>query len=198
MSTMFFGNEFFDMGTESSSGGGGSERTIVQTATGAASVTLRSTYSGDAKLLVIALNSEASTYSIDISAELNNAALTGSTLSYNTYLQSADNVRNYRVNIYDVSVEAGDEISVNLTNYSNFTSVVCALVKGSISQIVQAVSKADAAASGDYWGNCSAVLGTFDSRSGGNIMMTNYSAGLTVATPNPGSGYKSSYIFWLE
>ena len=171
---------------------------IVQWGTAASSATISVSVTGAYKLIVIALNNEASTYNLTISATLNNTALTGQTLSYNSYYASGNNRRNYRFNVYDIEVENGDAIGISLTNVSNYTAIVYAIVDSDISEVLQARTTADDPCSGSYSSDAIVLQGTFSGSPTkfGTISMDNYRANATILTDDPGDYYRSAYIFW--
>ena len=171
---------------------------ILQSGTAASSASVNVTVTGTYKLIVIALNSEASTNGLTISASLNNTALTGENLAYNQYSGSGNDRRNYRVNAYDIEVESGDTIAIDLTDRSGYTSFVYAITDANITEIVQRRSTADDTCSGSYSSDAIVLQGTFNGSSGGTINLQAYTANTTIQTENPGSNYKSAYIFWCD
>lgn len=171
---------------------------ILQSGTAASSASVNVTVTGTYKLIVIALNSEASTKGLTISASLNNTALTGENLAYNQYSGSGNDRRNYRVNAYDIEVESGDTIAIDLTDRSGYTSFVYAITDANITEIVQRRSTADSTCSGSYSSDAIVLQGTFNGSSGGTINLQAYTANTTIQTENPGTSYKSAYIFWCD
>jgi hypothetical protein len=171
---------------------------IIQSGTAANSVTFNANASGNYKLLVIALNSEASTYSLDISVSINGTIVQGVTKEYNSYYSSGTNRRNYRIYVCDISINSGDEIIIQLTNRSNYTSFVYAIADAILNNVEKSISTADATASGSNTSDGLVVYGTFNSSNGGTINMDIYNANDTITTRNPGSNYRSAYIFWFD
>lgn len=169
---------------------------ILQSGTAASSASVNVSVTGSYKLIIIALNSEASTRDLTLSVALNNAAITGETLAYNDYHGSGNDRRNYRVNAYDIEVESGDTIAIELANRGNYASFIYAIVDANITEIVQRRSTADAACSGSYTNDAIVLQGTFNSSNGGTVNLQGYTANTTIQTDNPGSNYKSAYIFW--
>ncbi len=170
---------------------------IVQSGTAASSGTFAVTAGGDYSLYVVALNSEASTYNLNIAASCNGAALTGETLEYNPYYASGANRRNYRIMRFAVTAEAGDSIRIDLSGRSNYSSFVYALAFSSFTVLGKTLSTADAVCSGSYGASGAVLYGTFAGAGGGTVNASLYTAGSTVTTANPGSNYKSAYIFWF-
>ena len=180
------------------SGGNNYSYTLIASGSGAQSVTYTSTVSGTYKLLVIAMNSEAETRDLTISASLNNNTLSGNTLRYNGYTAStsSDDRRNYRVNVYDITIAADDEISLAVTNATEYTSIIYAIIDGNFDTISKAVTNCDNTAVGIYPNKAIVVYGTSDADSGeynGEL----YTAGVEITTEYPGSSYTSAFIFWL-
>lgn len=170
---------------------------IVQSGTGSASISDSITVSGSYVLVVLALNSEASTYQLNIDAKISGTSVTGETVIFNNYSGSGTNRRNYRLNQYSVTVSSGDTISIEITNRSSYSSFVWALIDTSALTLDKAISTADAVASGSNVNSGFVLMGTFNSSSGGTIELEGYTANDTVTTANPGTNYKSAYIFWF-
>ena len=180
-------------------GGGGSySYSLIASGSGARTASYTSTVSGSYKLLVIAMNSEAETKDLVISASKNGTALTGSTLRYNeySYSQSSDDKRNYRVNVYNVTLAAGDVISLSVSSATEYTSLIYAIIDGNFDTLTKAVTACDDTASGTYSGKAIVVYGTSDDDSG-TYHGTIYTAGEPVTTAYSGISYTSAYIFWL-
>ena len=172
--------------------------TLIQTGTGSNNVTFASNVSGNYKLLVLALNSEASTHNLDITVTQNGNTITGNTITYNAYYGSGVNRRNYRFNLYEITLEANDTINITVTNASTFTSLVYAVTDiPVITNMLQEYSTADSVCSGSYNNNCHLIMGTFNANNGGTIELQEYTANTQVQTANPGYSYKSAYIFWF-
>ena len=85
-----------------------------------------------AQLLVIALNSEASTYDLNISVSVNSTAVQMDNVAYNAYSGSGTNRRNYRVVSCDKLFSGNDTVSISVTNRSSYTSFVYALVDSTL------------------------------------------------------------------
>ena len=171
---------------------------IMQSATGGSSATITANASGQYKLLAIAMNSEASTKTLTISATLNGTDLSGSTLEYNSYSSSGTNRRNYRINLYDIEVSANDAISVSLADAGSHSSLVCAIVDVDFDTVDKALTSADGKTTGSNSSNGYVLYGTFDNNNGGTITGENYLANETIETASPGTNYKSSYMFWVS
>lgn len=153
-----------------------------------------------AQLLVIALNSEASTYDLNISVSVNSTAVQMDNVAYNAYSGSGTNRRNYRVVSCDKLFSGNDTVSISVTNRSSYTSFVYALVDSTLKfgEVQKLLSTADATCSGSNDSDGIVVYGTFNSSSGGTINVKDYMTNTTITTDNPGSNYKSAYIFFFE
>lgn len=155
------------------------------------------------KLMVLALNGEGSTFSLDISATLNGAALTGESYYHEfEWPASADNRRNYRFNIYDLdntgATGGDDTVNISVTNKGRYASFVYLIVQTDKSEAFKMLTKADAITAGSCEEDCIVMYGTFNSSYGGTVNIEDYVAGNTITTASPGLDYKSSYIFWLR
>ena len=171
---------------------------VLQTGSAWSNTTFSCSSSGTFKLLVLALNSESSTKNLTLTVELNNVAVTGTTLDYHSYTSSGTNKRNYRLNEYEVQVEAGDEIEITLSDQGSYSAFAFALLDIEYLSLLQAITTADSAAQGAYISDGAVIYGTFDGQShSATINADVYSAENVISTENPGSNYKSSYIFWF-
>ena len=170
---------------------------VLQSGRGATSATFTAQYAGNLKLLVIALNSEASTKELTVTAFNGAAELSGASIGYNAYSSSGSNRRNYRVMLFDAPVVSGDEIAISLANYSNYTGLVWALVTMAQSTLYKALSTPDSDTTGTSDASGVVFYGTFVSNNSGTINGAEYTAGTSISTGYPGSSYASSYIFWL-
>lgn len=187
-------------GTPPSPAGYAAELGIVYKGTAASSAQFTVPRAGHFRLMVIALNSEASTYALNLAVQVNGSAAETEAVAYNAYSGSGTNRRNYRVISYSGDFSAGDTIKIDLTERSGYTSFVYALLDETypFGSLMQTVSTADATASGSYSADAVALCGTFDSSAGGTVQIADAAAGTTVTTDNPGTNYKSAYIFWFE
>ena len=152
---------------------------------------------GFGKLLVIAINSEASTFSLDLSATLNSVSLTGETIQTNDYASTGYNRRNYRISLFDIDCSAGDTLEIVCSNYSNYTRVIWAIVESGCWAINKSLTTPDYATNGDNNVDGMVVYGTSSSKNAGTITVSSYTAGVRISTGNPGTSYTSSYIFWF-
>lgn len=182
---LYYGASFFPFTVIQSGWGGASS----------ASVTLEE--SGDYYLLVIALNSEASTKNLTVGATLNGSALTGTSLAFNQYYGSGDNRRNYRVMLFPLSGTSGDTVDITLTDRSSYSSFVYAVLESGYLTIDKQLSTPDNSTSGTNSSSGMVVYGTFNGGSSGTINLLLYNSGNIVSTTNPGISYTSSYIFWF-
>lgn len=159
------------------------------------STTLETT--GDYKLIVIAINSEASTYQLNIATAINGMALIGTDLSFNEYYSSRENQRNYRIALYDLSINAGDNLNISIANCSNYTSLAYVIFESSYLNISKELSSADTQTTGSNDQSGMVIYGKLASSSGGSINIERYKANWTIVTDYPGWNYASSYIFWF-
>lgn len=187
-------------GTPPSPAGYATEAGFVYKGTAASSAQFTVPRSGYFKLIVIALNSEASTYALNLTVQVNGNSVEPETVAYNEYSGSGTNRRNHRVIAYRAIFSVGDTVQIDLTERSGYTSFVYALLDETyqFGSLMQAVTTADATASGSYSADAIALYGTFNSSAGGTVQIADAAAGTTVTTDNPGTNYKSAYIFWFE
>lgn len=170
---------------------------IVQSGTASGTQNIVATTSGRFKLFVLVMNSEASTFQLDITVTLNNTAVSGETLEYTAYSGSGTNRRNHRLAIFDVTTSVGDAITINVNNRSSYTSYVWAIIGTDYSTLDKSLTSVDSATSGANTINGMVMYGTFNSGYGGTMFVERYIVGTTITTADPGSGYRSSYIFWF-
>lgn len=173
------------------------ENAIIQSAKGQHNFTMTVNATGVYTLLVLAMNSEASTYQLNIDAKLNNVSLTGTLIDYHQYYSSGSNRRNYRFMGFEINAQANDVITIDVTNYNGYTYTIAALADCDIGTIKQAITTADQTASGSYAYESVVIYGTFSGGSDATINMQTNPAGQTITTANPGSSYKSAYIIWF-
>lgn len=187
-------------GALTSISGYAAEAGFVYKGTAASSAQFTVPQAGHFKLMVIALNSEASTYALNLAVQVNGSAVEVEEVAYNAYSGSGTNRRNHRVISYSADFSVGDTVSIDLTNRSGYTSFVYALLDETyqFGSLMQTVTTADATASGSYSADAVVLYGTFNSSTGGTIRIADVTAGTTVTTDGPGTNYKSAYIFWFE
>lgn len=174
---------------------------IVYKGTAASSVQFTVPKSGHFKLIAIAMNSEASIAALNLAASINDTGILLDTISWNQYYPSGDNRRNYRIVEYDGLFSSGDFVRIFIESGSTlYTSFVYALLDETypFDRLMQTVTTADTTASGSCSADAIAIYGTFDSSAGGTIHIADAAAGTTITTDNPGTNYKSAYIFWFE
>ena len=164
---------------------------------GASSASVTLEHSGSQYLMVIAMNSEATTRNLTVGATLNGNALTGESIAYNQYQSSGENRRNYRVMLFALTGTIGDTIAITLTDRSNFSGFVYALFNSPYLIIDKQMSTPDNVTVGANSVRGMVAYGIFNSSNNGSINLELYTAGDTVNSGNPGSSYKSSYIFWF-
>lgn len=152
----------------------------------------------DAKLIVIAFNSEASTKDLPITVTLDNSELTPTATKHHSYTGSAPNVRNYRISQFDIP-EGEHNLTINLSLNNRYSSFVYAIVDSDFTTLSKEISIADNASSGVYTSDSMVIYGTFNGGYGGTISVDYYDEDYrdTILTANPGTSYKSSYIFWF-
>ena len=99
---------------------------------------------------------------------------------------------------FPLQITAGDTIQINLSNYSNYSALVYALCDSSFTALDKALSTADAVCSGSNETDGAVLYGTFSgSAHQGTVNGAAYTWGTTVTTENPGTSYRSAYIFFL-
>lgn len=187
-------------GVLNSISGYATEMGFVYKGTAASSAQFTIPRAGRFRLVVIALNGEGSTYALNLAVQVNGSAAETEAVAYNEYSDSGANRRNYRIISYSADFSAGDTVQIDLTERSGYTSFVYALLDETyqFGSLMQAVSTADAAASGSYSADAIALYGTFNSSAGGTIRIVDAAAGTTVTTDYPGTAYTAAYIFWFE
>ena len=155
-------------------------------------------YSGHHKLLVLAINSEATSVSLETTASLNGSPLSGETLETNNFSSSGNNQRNYRLSLFDINYSANDTLKIEVSNYTSYTTTIWAIIDSTVLTLNKSMTTSDGATSGNNRSNGMAVYGTADGRAKtGTISVNAYSADTNITTENPGTDYKSSYIFWV-
>ncbi len=170
---------------------------VVQTGRGAASASFSLSAAGSYYLLVIALNGEASTHDLTVSATLGGTALTGNSIAYNAYSSSGANRRNYRVMLYPITGSAGDAVEISLTDYTAYTGLVYAVLESPYLTIQQQLSTPDATTTGSYGTDGMVVYGGFAASSNGSVTLALYTADASVTAQALSNSYGSSYIFWF-
>lgn len=172
---------------------------LYNTGTGASSASFVIAAAGTYSLYVIALNSEASTYQLSLSASQNNTPLTVDYSVTHAYESSGSNRRNYRISKYDFTAAANDAIDIALSNSGGYSAFVYAVVQGMYSALDMVLSSADSAISGSNGTDGMVIYGTFDGQEhSGTISVAEYTAGTTISPDNPGTNYKSAYIAWFK
>ena len=150
------------------------------------------------KLLVLVLNGDTDNKTLlqGFGVTVNGSALTAEYTDTHQYSSSGDNRRNYALAVYDVSLSAGDSLSMGSTTTHDHTSYAFALISDDF-EISKIMTSVDAATSGSNSADGCALYGTFNDASGGTITGAGYPSGTMITTDNPGSGYKSSFIIWI-
>lgn len=171
--------------------------TIVETGSTSGTATYEFEESGTYQLFMIAINSEASTFSLDNTASLNGNAITGEDLKYNEWDGSTSDKRNYRITKFEFNANANDTLSFETSNVSGYTTTIYAVIKSDIISAVKTLSSADNITSGTYNEQAIVMYGTSNSNVDGTISIEAYSPNTLITTPSPGQSYKSSYIFWF-
>lgn len=118
---------------------------------------------------------------------------------YHFSAASGDNVRQYRIDVYDIPLQTEDSQFVEAWSREIYahTSIGVAYVSDAF-YISKIMTSAAAATSGSNSEDGCVLYGTFDDASGGSVWYSNYTAGTQITTNNPGSGNKSSFIIWLK
>lgn len=171
--------------------------TVVKTGSISGAATYEFEESGTYQLFMIAINSEASTFNLNNAASLNDNAITGEDMKYNTWDGSQTDKRNYRITKFEFNANANDTLSFETSNVSSYTTTIYAIIKSDIASVVKTLSTADNVTSGTYDEQAIVMYGTSNSNAGGTIAIEAYSPNTLITTPSPGQSYKSSYIFWF-
>lgn len=118
---------------------------------------------------------------------------------YHFSAASGDNVRQYRIDVYDIPAETEGNPYIQAWSNETYahTSIGVAFVSDAF-YISKIMTSAAAATSGSNSENGCVLYGTFDDASGGSVGYADYTAGTQITTNNPGSGNKSSFIIWLK
>ena len=172
---------------------------VFNTGTGATSASITIAAADEYSLYVIALNSEATTYQLNLSASQNGSSLTDAYNILNPYSNSGTNRRNYRISRFDFTAAANDAIEITLTNYNTYSAVVYAVIQSRYNTLDKTLTTCDGLTSGSNSKKGMVIYGTFDgTQKNGTINVLEYSPGTVITTDNPGTNYKSSYVFWFE
>ena len=174
------------------------EISILQSNSGRYSNTIISQYTGTYNLIVLCLNSEASTKNIAITIKVNNTIFSHTDLSSNQYHSSGTNRRNYRLVKCPMNIVSGDEITVTVLDSGTHSYMISALTEFVPNSVLQVVSTADSAASGSYGGDAVVIYGTFNDSNSATMNVAQATANQTITTDYPGSSYASGYIFWVD
>ena len=169
---------------------------VLYSGTGGNSASQSLDLASDAKLLVIAVNSEASTQQLTISAALDGTDMQGTQISYHSYSGSGENRRNYRITAFDIPSGA-HSLDISLAAENNYSSFVYVVLNSAYNTINKELTTVDGFTSGSNATDGMVIYGTFDGGNGGTINTELYTAGTTITTQSPGWSYKSSYIFWF-
>ena len=170
---------------------------VQQSGWAASACNIRLTKTGVIYLLVLALNSEASTKTLTVTATQNGNALTGDNLAYHSYQGSGDNRRNYRVMLYQINGVYRDLINISLTDQGGYGSFVYALLDSPYLDIDKQLSHVDTSVTGTNTSNGMVVYGGFRGSQSGTINVALYEAGTSITAYAPSSSYGTSYIFWF-
>ena len=114
---------------------------------------------------------------------------------------SGTNLRQYRIDVYDIPPYIPGPISYYVECFCNPTYEHASLGVAFVSDafyISKIMTSAAAATSGSNSEDGCVLYGTFDDASGGSVSYADYTAGTQITTDNPGSGNKSSFIIWLK
>lgn len=171
--------------------------TVFKTGSTNGTATYNFEESGSYQLFMIAINSEATTFALNNAASLNGNAITGEDMKYNDWNSSESDKRNYRLTKFEFDANTGDTLSFNTSNVSGYTITIYAIVKSDIASLVKSLTKPDAATSGSFNEEAIVMYGTSNSNNNGSITIEKYSPNTFITTESPGSGYRSSFIFWF-
>lgn len=151
------------------------------------------------QLLVIALNTEATSYQMNTTVTHNGNTMTEDWIEYHQYVSSGTNRRNYRISVYSGTFSPNDSLSISVTNYGNYSLVIYALLdEASLTSFENAITTDDAVASGSYADAIFVLYGIDSGSSSANIEGLLYNDGSLVTTANPGSSYSAGFIFWFN
>lgn len=180
--------------------GGGSGITVIEMGGFSSLDTKTITQPGTFQLIVLAINSEASSYLLDIDVTKNSAAISGTLLKYKTYDSYGTDRRNYRLEVYDISLAQGDIVTISCSSASGYTRIQYILLDGTpiaANQLSKSLSSADKSTSGSYSSDGIYISGETRRNIDGNIRIGTYTADTTVVTNTLGDSYCSSFIFWI-
>lgn len=149
------------------------------------------------KVIVLYINSEASTYGLNASVSLNGSPVTGTVLRTNPYDYSNTDKRNYSITEFTITANVGDTVTISGSNGGGHSVIAYAIMKTDISDVVKTLTTADNSTQGSYNNQAIVMYGTANNNVDASINIESYTANTNIDTGSPGSGYKSSYIFWF-
>lgn len=171
-------------------------------ASGGDTATLVSNTTGVRSIFIMAINGEASTYDLNITLTINGIEKETNLLQFNSFSRSGNDRRNLRVVCAQEDLQVGDIIKCSVSNANNFTSCAVAILRDFGTSIEKSISNYDSATAGSYELASMAIYGIANGYAANTKGVTLYSdyfeADAAVTTPNPGTNYKSSFIFWVE
>lgn len=151
------------------------------------------------RLLVMTMVNQLDNMALDEpTVKLNNTRQESYTTKYHLMPNSTgtDN-RCYRIDVYNLAWNQGDNLSISFTTQYLHSSYMYAFISEDF-DIGKVMSSAGAATSGSDSADGCVIYGTFNDDAGGSVSGADYTANTTVTTADPGSGYRSSFIIWLR
>lgn len=171
--------------------------TILKTGSTNGTATYDFAESGSYQLFMIAINSEASTFSLNNTASLNGDAISAEDMKYNAWDSNPVDRRNYRITKFEFDANANDTLSFKTSNVSGYTITIYAIIKSDIASLVKTLTTADTSTSGSFDEEAIVMYGISNSNSDASITIEKYAPNMLITTAYPGSGYRSSFIFWF-
>lgn len=78
---------------------------------------------GSYRIILVQINNEASTYNLTATLKVNNVLVASTQEYYHNYTGSGDNVRNYRISIFDVTLSVNDTVTVQPGSNTSYTTL---------------------------------------------------------------------------
>lgn len=200
--SIYKGAGIYKTGSEGGGGGGEKKLTILDSFVFVGpNFSTQINNAGKYKLLVFAINSEANTYSMDISVDIAGVTKQVNTIKYNQYDATPGDVRNYRIGLCEFEADYYDSIDVTISNYGAFSTFICVLLdyESDISLLKKSITKPDAEI-GDSYDNNAIVFAIYCKGNSSLIwnLYSLYKKETLIRTRSLGSSYCSSCIFWFE
>ncbi len=183
-------------------GGSGKKLTILDSISfGGGNFSTQINNDGKYKLLVFAINSEASTYTMDIAVDVAGVTKQVNTIKYNQYDATPDDVRNYRIGLCKFEAHANDFINITVSNYGPFHTFICVLLddESDVNLLKKSITKNDVEI-GNSYENDAVVFAIYCK--GASALIWNlyslYKKDTLIKTHAFDSSYCSSCLFWFE